>query len=127
MTLAYVMDGGMSDSPGLDVDLYERFGLVRRLYREVAEWTGLEVDRLPRWELPLVREYRYAGAIRQAAVTLGACDLLAEQGIKPDRTNSLPVPVVHVEGREDTTEALMAFYESGLYRSSLTVVKDAKA
>jgi [acyl-carrier-protein] S-malonyltransferase len=84
MTLAYVMDGGMNDSPGLGVDLYERFSLIRRLYGEVAEWTGVDTDRLLRWELPLLREYRYAGAIRQAAVALGVCDLLAERGIRPD-------------------------------------------
>jgi [acyl-carrier-protein] S-malonyltransferase len=84
MTLAYVLDGALFDVAGLGVGLYERFASVRRVYAEAAEWSGLEVDRLLRWELTGLPEHRQAGAIRQAAVVLGVCDLLAERGVRPD-------------------------------------------
>ena len=84
MTLAYVLDGALVDLAGLGVGLYERFAAVRRVYAEAAEWSGLEVDRLLRWELTGLAEHRQAGAIRQAAVALAVCDLLAEHGVRPD-------------------------------------------
>ena len=84
MTLAYVLDGTLFDVTGLGVGLYERFAAVRRVYAEAAEWSGLEVDRLLRWELTGLAEHRQAGAIRQAAAALAVCDLLAEHGVRPD-------------------------------------------
>ncbi len=84
MTLAYVLDGALFDVTGLGVGLYERFASVRGVYAEAAEWSGLEVGRLLRWELTGLREHRQAGAIRQAAAVLAVCDLLAEHGVRPD-------------------------------------------
>lgn len=89
MALAYIVDGGLNDQPGTGADLYERFPAVRRLYEQVHEWTGLEVGRLLAWELPAQQEFRQVGAIRQAAVVLGLCDVLAEHGILPDVVGGL--------------------------------------
>lgn len=89
MTLAYIMDGGLFDGPGAGLDLYEQFPVVRDLYDQVADWVGLEPDRLRRWELPLMYEHREVGAIRQAALTLGICDLLAEHGLRPGVTTGI--------------------------------------
>ncbi|XVQ90083.1 hypothetical protein ACQP2K_22525 [Microbispora siamensis] len=89
MALAYIVDGGLNDQPGTGTDLYERFPAVRRLYEQVHEWTGLEVGRLLAWELPAQQEFRQVGAIRQAAVVLGLCDVLAEHGVRPDVVGGL--------------------------------------
>ncbi|MEU7837923.1 hypothetical protein [Nonomuraea sp. NPDC049129] len=89
MALAYIVDGGLNDNPGTGADLYERFPAVRRLYAQVHEWTGLAVERLLAWELPTQQEFRQVGAIRQAAVVLGLCDVLAEHGVRPDVVGGL--------------------------------------
>lgn len=86
MTLAFIMDGGLFDAPGMGLDLYERFPPVREVFGRAAGWAGLEPGRLLRWELPRLHEHRQVGAIRQAAVTLGLCDVLAERGLRPDVT-----------------------------------------
>ncbi|MFC4533183.1 ACP S-malonyltransferase [Sphaerisporangium dianthi] len=89
MALAYIVDGGLNDQPGTGADLYERFPAVRDLYARVHEWTGLSVGRLLAWELPAQQEFRQVGAIRQAAVVLGLCDVLAEHGVRPDVVGGL--------------------------------------
>ncbi|GAA0730871.1 hypothetical protein Drose_26820 [Dactylosporangium roseum] len=89
MTVAYIMDGGLFDGPGTGLDLHEQFASVRELYEQVEQWSGLEPGRLCRWELPRLHEYRQVGAIRQAAVALGVCDLLAERGLRPDVTTGV--------------------------------------
>jgi hypothetical protein len=48
-----------------------------------------EGDRIPRWGLPRQEVYERVGAIRQAAVALGAADLLGEHG-----ANILPLQKV---------------------------------
>jgi [acyl-carrier-protein] S-malonyltransferase len=83
MTLAYIVDGGLNDPPGAGIDLYEGHAAVRRLYAQVSAWTGLSESRLRSWDLPRQQEHRDAGAIRQAAIAIGICDLLAEQGVRP--------------------------------------------
>lgn len=83
MALAYIVDGGLNDPPGHGTELYEAFPAVRELYARAAEWTGVPVKRLLSWELDRVAEYRQVGVIRQTAVALGVCDVLAEQGVRP--------------------------------------------
>ncbi len=89
MTLAYIMDGGLFDVPGAGADLYDRFPTFRSLYDQIASWVEVPTDRLLRWELPHLHEYRAIGAIRQAAIALGICDLMAERGIRPDATTGI--------------------------------------
>ncbi|MDQ0935054.1 hypothetical protein [Streptomyces turgidiscabies] len=84
MKIAYLVDGGLSDLPGAGVDLYERYPQVQEIYAKAAEWTGLTVDRMLRWELDRQQEYQQVGLIRQACVILGVADLLAERGVRPD-------------------------------------------
>ncbi len=84
MTLAYVLDAALFDAVGLGVGLYERFATVRDVYAEAAECGGLEVDQLLRWESTGLSENKQTGVIRQTAVVLAVCDLLAEHGVRPD-------------------------------------------
>ncbi|GAA1925603.1 hypothetical protein GCM10009753_68710 [Streptantibioticus ferralitis] len=84
MKIAYLVDGGLSDVPGAGVELYEQYPQIKEIYAKAAEWTGLTVDRLLRWELPRQQEYQRVGLIRQAAIILGVADLLAERGAPPD-------------------------------------------
>ncbi|MFJ4659035.1 hypothetical protein ACIP5Y_47830 [Nocardia sp. NPDC088792] len=83
MKLAYLIDGGMNDPLGTGLELYDQFPQFRELYAQVADWTGLTVERMQRWELPRQQEHEKVGAIRQAAVAFGVADLLAERGIRP--------------------------------------------
>jgi [acyl-carrier-protein] S-malonyltransferase len=82
--LAYIVDGGLNDPPGTGTELYQSFEAVRRVYAQAAEWTGVPVQRLLQWRLDRPAEHRDAGAIRQAAVALGICDVLAERGVRPE-------------------------------------------
>lgn len=84
MKIAYLIDGGLSDVPGAGVELYEQYPQIREVYAKAAEWTGLTVDRMLRWELPRLQEYQQVGLIRQASIILGVADLLAERGAPPD-------------------------------------------
>ncbi|MFI2207882.1 hypothetical protein ACH47Z_46115 [Streptomyces sp. NPDC020192] len=84
MKIAYLVDGGLSDLPGAGVDLYERYPQVQEIYAKAAEWTGLTVDRMLRWELDRQQEYQQVGLIRQASIILGVADLLGERGVRPD-------------------------------------------
>jgi [acyl-carrier-protein] S-malonyltransferase len=89
MTLAYVIDGGLNDVPGNGADLYERYPAVRELYASIEGWTDIPVARLLSWDLPTQQEFREVGAIRQAAVALGLCDVLAEHSVHPDVAGGL--------------------------------------
>ncbi len=85
VTLAYIVGGGLNDSPGTGQALYEGFPEVRRWYARIEEWTGLS----PREILdapvpPSDRRFRAGiGALRQAAVAVGVYDVLAERGVRP--------------------------------------------
>lgn len=83
MALAFIVDGGLNDPPGHGTELYDAFPAVRAQYARAAEWTGVPVERLLSWELDRSAEYKRVGVIRQAAVALGVCDVLAERGIRP--------------------------------------------
>ncbi|MFI1169809.1 ACP S-malonyltransferase [Streptomyces sp. NPDC020801] len=89
MALAFIIDGGLNDPPDSGVDLYQAHESVRRLYAQVEQWTGLPAERMLRWELSRPEEYRQVGALRQAAVVLGICDVLAERGVRPDIVGGL--------------------------------------
>ncbi|KAA9166495.1 acyltransferase domain-containing protein [Amycolatopsis acidicola] len=91
MTLAYLVDGGLHDRPGLGTDLHEHCPAVREVYRQASAWTGAPVDRLLSWGPDPLTEYREVGAIRRSAVVLGLCDVLAEKGIRPDAVAGMSV------------------------------------
>jgi [acyl-carrier-protein] S-malonyltransferase len=84
MALAYIIDGGLNDPPGNGTELYDAYPVVRDLYAEVADCTGVPVPRLLSRELDRSGEHRQVGAIRHAAVVLGVCDVLAERGVRPE-------------------------------------------
>jgi [acyl-carrier-protein] S-malonyltransferase len=83
MALAYIIDGGLHDRPGLGTDLYETYPAVQKVYRQVAGWTGVPVDRLLSWGPDPFAEYREVGALRRAAVVIGLGDVLADLGVRP--------------------------------------------
>lgn len=83
MALAFIVDGGLNDPPGNGTELFEAFPAVGAAYTQAAEWTGVPVKRLLSWELARTAEYQQVGAIRQAALVLGVCDVLAERGVRP--------------------------------------------
>ncbi|WP_433516174.1 acyltransferase domain-containing protein [Nonomuraea sp. CA-143628] len=117
MALAYIIDGGLHDQPGLGADLYEAYPAVSRVYGQVAEWTGVPVERLLSWGADPFAEYREVGAIRRAAVVLGLCDVLAEQGVRPDIVAGMSVgamtaaAVVGAVGRRELFELLARLRE----------------
>ncbi|MEV6671496.1 ACP S-malonyltransferase [Streptomyces sp. NPDC051162] len=91
MTLAYILDGGMNDQPGAGAELYELFPSVQQTYANIAEWTGIDVDRIFHEQRQPGQEHRQGvGAIRQAAAVLGIADVLAaEYGITPTAVSGL--------------------------------------
>jgi [acyl-carrier-protein] S-malonyltransferase len=84
MALAFIIDGGLNDPPGTGTELYAAFPAVREVYAEAAACAGMPVRRLLTWELERSAEHRQVGAIRQSALALGVCDVLAERGVRPD-------------------------------------------
>lgn len=84
MALAFIIDGGLNDAPGTGTELYEAWPAVRDAYAEAARCAGLHVERMLAWELDRSGEHRQVGALRQAALALGVCDVLAGHGIGPD-------------------------------------------
>lgn len=81
MTLAYVTHPMMAHEVGSGVDLYERHEVVRDLYRQVTEWTGIDVERLLR-EGPEA-ELAAVAPVCQALLSLAVHDVLASLGIRP--------------------------------------------
>ena len=84
MALAYIIDGGLNDPPGIGTDLHDSYPAIRTLYTQAAEWTGVPVERLLSREPDGDSAYQQIGAIRRAAIVLGICDVLAEKGVRPD-------------------------------------------
>ncbi|MER7721634.1 ACP S-malonyltransferase [Streptomyces flaveolus] len=80
VTLAYVLDGGMNDRPGAGTELYELFPSVQRTYAQIADWTGIDVQRIFHEQREPGQEHRQGvGAVRQAAAILAIADVLAEE------------------------------------------------
>ncbi|WP_221349347.1 ACP S-malonyltransferase [Streptomyces beigongshangae] len=89
MSLGYLFGGGVGTEPH-GIELYEASPLVRRLYEEIAGWTGLTAEQILRGELPEGRERRQsAGTVREAALAVAVHDLLAEAGLRPDVVGGL--------------------------------------
>jgi [acyl-carrier-protein] S-malonyltransferase len=84
MAVAFIIDGGLNDAPGSGIELYEAFPAVQEVYAQAARCAGVAVDRLLTWELDRSAEHRQVGAIRQTALALGLCDVLAGHGVAPD-------------------------------------------
>ncbi|MEI5101840.1 hypothetical protein RB200_29180 [Streptomyces sp. PmtG] len=83
MSLGYLFGGGVGTEPH-GIELYESSPLMRRLYEQISQWTGLTAEQILRGELPQERERRQsAGTVREAALAVAVHDLLAEAGLRP--------------------------------------------
>jgi [acyl-carrier-protein] S-malonyltransferase len=90
MTLGYFLGGGFTLDPDAGKELYEQFPVMRATYEDVSRWTGLTVAAIRSEELPSTPEKRQsAGTIRQAALTFGVADILADAGIRPTAIGGL--------------------------------------
>lgn len=91
MTVAYIFAGGITlKAPG--TELYDAFPVMHDWIDQVAEWTGLPVTRLLREDFSgalslgatdAPPDFRYVAEVRQVATSIGICDVLAEQGVRP--------------------------------------------
>ncbi|WP_217180055.1 ACP S-malonyltransferase [Streptomyces sp. AC495_CC817] len=83
MALGFLFGGGVgTEVHGLE--MYAAHPVMRDLYEQVSEWTGLTVGQILEEELPEPQEERQsAGTIRETALALGIHDVLAEQGLSP--------------------------------------------
>src|SRR5262245_4790392 len=89
MTLSYLMGGGVGTEPH-GVELFDAFPVMRAVYAEIAEWTGLSVEQILREDLPVGQEKRQSvGTIREAALALGVHDVLAALGAPPGSIGGL--------------------------------------
>lgn len=90
MALAYILGGGIKVEPGIGIDLHDRYDRAKATYRDVSEWTGLEVSQILREGLPGATELRKGiGGIRQAAAILATYDVLADHGVHPGVVSGL--------------------------------------
>ncbi|HWO62217.1 MAG TPA: hypothetical protein VNO31_19535 [Umezawaea sp.] len=89
MTLGYLLGGGVGAVPH-GTELYDAFPGVRRTYDEVADLTGISVERMLTGELPdELRERRTVGMVREAAMALSVHDQLVVAGVRPGAIGGL--------------------------------------
>ncbi|MER7105856.1 ACP S-malonyltransferase [Streptomyces humidus] len=89
MSLGFLFGGGV----GTEVrgtEMYRSYPVMRDLYEQVSEWTGLTVGQILEEELPTAQEERQsAGTIRETALALGIHDVLVEHGLRPSALGGL--------------------------------------
>ena len=89
MTLGYLLGGGVGVVPQ-GREFFDAFPGVRSTYDEVAELTGVPVERMLAGELPDdLRERRTIGMVREAASALAVHEQLAVSGIRPGALGGL--------------------------------------
>jgi [acyl-carrier-protein] S-malonyltransferase len=94
MTLGYFVSRAAEEVDEGSAEFYDRFGSVRRFYRDVEEWTGLTTDQLLAGELPEPHGTRNAVlAIRSIAGQIAVHDVLAEAGLRPDAVLALSLGI----------------------------------
>ncbi|MFM9596382.1 ACP S-malonyltransferase [Streptomyces scabiei] len=83
MTLGFLFGGGVgADVHGLE--MYRAQPVMRELYEQVSEWTGLTVGQILQEKLPEPQEERQSAVtIRETALALGIHDVLADHGLSP--------------------------------------------
>ncbi|MFD9734950.1 hypothetical protein [Umezawaea sp. NPDC059074] len=113
MTLGYLLGGGVGAVPH-GPELHDAFPSVRRVYGEVAELTGIPVDRMLIGDLPVeLRERRTVGMVREAAMALAVHDRLVEAGVRPGAIGGLSLGAMTASclagavGREAFLDVLM--------------------
>ncbi|MEZ0090836.1 ACP S-malonyltransferase [Streptacidiphilus sp. EB129] len=89
MTLGYLLGGGVGTEPH-GLELYREYQVMRSLYAQVSDWTGLTVGQILEEELPEAQEERQsAGTVREAALAVAVHDILAELGLRPAAVGGL--------------------------------------
>jgi [acyl-carrier-protein] S-malonyltransferase len=83
MTLAFVFGGGFVFGPA-GRELYDAYAAVRQACAQVQEWTGVAVPALLEQDFTGRPGDKHLLELRQAALSWGVIDLLAEMGIHPD-------------------------------------------
>lgn len=83
MSLGYLFGGGVGSEPR-GVELHTAYAVVRELYAQVAEWTGLTVGQVLEDDLPEAPEERQSvGTVRECVHAIAVYDVLAEKGLRP--------------------------------------------
>ncbi|WEH32275.1 ACP S-malonyltransferase [Streptomyces sp. AM 4-1-1] len=83
MALGFLFGGGVGTEVH-GVELHKAYPVMRDLYEEIAEWTGLTVGQILEEDLPEAPEERQSvGTIRETALALGVHDVLVGHGLRP--------------------------------------------
>jgi [acyl-carrier-protein] S-malonyltransferase len=115
MTVGYfVTRAAREDNEGVR-EFYEAFPVVRKLYADVGEWTGISLDDLLSYQLPEEHGLMisYAG-VRSIAAQIAVTDVLAEAGVRPSAILALSLGITSAScmagalGRRDTFRMLRA-------------------
>ncbi|CAI7973525.1 Acyl transferase [Frankia sp. Hr75.2] len=94
MAVGYFVSRAVAELDEGSVAFHDRFPVVRRLYRDIQEWTGITPDQLLSGELPGARGTRNAVlAIRSIAGQVAVHDVLAESGLHPDAVLALSLGI----------------------------------
>ncbi|MFC0112338.1 hypothetical protein [Kibdelosporangium aridum] len=89
MTLGYLLGGGVGAVPH-GIELHRAFLLVRDLYDQISEWTGVPVEQMVAAGLSeKPTEARTVGMIREAAQALAVYELLGDAGVRPGAVGGL--------------------------------------
>jgi [acyl-carrier-protein] S-malonyltransferase len=83
MSLGFVFGGGFVFGPA-GAELHDAYPAVRRACAQVQEWTGVDVSALLTQDFTGRPGDKHLLELRQAALSWGVVDLLAEMGIHPD-------------------------------------------
>jgi [acyl-carrier-protein] S-malonyltransferase len=96
MTLAYFVHRADKETSGdeASIKFYDEFPSVRRLYRDIAAWTGLSEEQIIADDLPEEHGLRNSMlAIRSIAAQSAVHDMLAAEGVCPQLVVALSVGI----------------------------------
>ncbi|ADP82261.1 acyltransferase domain-containing protein [Pseudofrankia inefficax] len=94
MTVGFFVSRAQEEVDDGSAAFFDAYASVRRFYRDVQDWTGLDADQLLAGELPEHHATRNAAlAIRSIAGQLAVHDVLGEAGVRPDAILALSLGI----------------------------------
>jgi [acyl-carrier-protein] S-malonyltransferase len=87
MSIAYLVDATTSSRPGMGKELWEKYPEVRKVYQDVKDWTGIDVEHISLHSSGT--GLRGAGSLCLSALAFAISDILADHGIFPSATGGL--------------------------------------